>query len=485
MTTEHVDVLIIGAGLSGIGAGCHLSKKCPDKKYLILEARSCMGGTWDLFRYPGIRSDSDMFSLGYNFKPWTSAQFLADGPAILNYIKEAAAEHQVDNKIRYGAQVQSVSWDSDEAQWTVCYQDVESGEDLAISCNFINGCTGYYNYEHGYQPEFEGRENYRGAFIHPQQWPENLEYKNKRVVVIGSGATAVTVVPEMSLDAAHVTMLQRSPTYMAAVPDEDPTVVFLRKYFPETWAYRISRTQKVGLQALFYSLCRRFPNAFRKLLLGEVEKRVGPDVDMKHFEPNYNPWDERLCAVKSGDLFEAVKAGRVSIVTDHIDHFTETGISLKSGEELEADIVVSATGLDMKFFGGIDITVDGEVFRPSEKLNYKGVMLEGLPNIGFTFGYTNASWTLKADLTSEWVCRLLKHMDKKAVQKVVPVNSDPEVKAEDFLDFQSGYVQRAIGKFPKMGNKLPWRLVQNYLIDLVMFRMGKLDDGKLQYSKRR
>jgi monooxygenase len=289
----------------------------------------------------------------------------------------------------------------------------------------------------------------------------------------------------MSLDAAHVTMLQRSPTYMAAVPDEDPSVVFLRKYLPETWAYRISRTQKVGLQALFYSLCRHFPNAFRKLLLGEVAKRIGPDVDMKHFEPNYNPWDERLCAVKSGDLFEAVKTGRASIVTDHIDHFTETGISLKSGEQLEADIVVSATGLDMKFFGGIDITVDGEVFRPSEKLNYKGVMLEGLPNIGFTFGYTNASWTLKADLTSEWVCRLLKHMDKNAVQKVVPVNSDPEVKSEDFLEFQSGYVQRAIGKFPKMGNKLPWRLVQNYLIDLVMFRMGKLDDGKLQYSKKR
>ncbi|MBT4518588.1 MAG: NAD(P)/FAD-dependent oxidoreductase [Halieaceae bacterium] len=485
MASETIDVLIIGAGLSGIGAACHLSKKCPDKNYLILEARECMGGTWDLFRYPGIRSDSDMFSLGYNFKPWASAQFLADGPAILNYINEAAAEHGVNDKIRYQAQVESVSWNSDEARWTVLYRDKQSGEAREIHCNFINSCTGYYNYEHGYQPEFDGRENYRGIFIHPQQWPEDLNCADKRVVVIGSGATAVTVVPEMSLDAAHVTMLQRSPTYMAAVPDEDPAVLFLRKHLPEIWVYRISRTLKVSAQAVFYSLSRRFPNAIRKLLLGEVEKRVGPDVDMKHFRPEYNPWDERLCAVKSGDLFEAVKNGSASIVTDHIDHFTETGIKLKSGEELQADIIVSATGLDMKFFGDIGIVVDGEALLPSEKLNYKGVMLEGLPNIGFTFGYTNASWTLKADLTSEWICRLLKHMDKTGMQKVVPVNSDPEIHAQDFLDFQSGYVQRAIGKFPKMGNKLPWRLLQNYGLDLMMLRFGRLNDGKLRYSSRR
>ncbi len=482
MTTEHVGVLIIGAGLSGIGAGCHLSKKCPDKNYLILEARSCLGGTWDLFRYPGIRSDSDMFTLGYNFKPWTSAQFLADGPAILNYIQEAADEYRVEEKIRYHAQVQSVSWDSEEASWTVCYQDKLSGENCEITCNFINSCTGYYNYEHGYQPEFEGRENYQGIFVYPQKWPEKLDYTNKRVVVIGSGATAVTVVPEMSLDAAHVTMLQRSPSYMVAVPDEDASVIFLRKYLPEIWAYRISRTLKVGLQSVFYSLSRRFPNAFRKLLMGEVKKRVGPNVDMKHFRPNYNPWDERLCAVKSGDLLEAVKNGSVSIVTDLIDHITETGIKLKSGDELEADIIVSATGLDLKFFGDINIRVDGVAFRPSEQLNYKGVMLEGLPNIGFTFGYTNASWTLKADLTSEWICRLLKHMDNNNVQKVMPVNTDPELKQVDFLEFQSGYIQHSIGKFPKMGNKLPWRLVQNYPIDMVVLRYGTLNDGMLQYS---
>jgi monooxygenase len=482
MTTEHVDVLIIGAGLSGIGAGCHLSKKCADKNYLILEARDCLGGTWDLFRYPGIRSDSDMFTLGYSFKPWTSAQFLADGPAILDYITAAANEHNVSQKIRYHSQVQSVSWSSEQARWTVCYRDTQSGGEREVSCNFINSCTGYYNYEHGYQPEFEGRDNYQGVFIHPQQWPEGLDYKNKRVLVIGSGATAVTVVPEMALTAAHVTMLQRSPTYMAAVPDEDPSVLLLRKYLPETWAYRISRTLKVGFQGIFFALSRRFPNAIRKLLLGEVQKQIGPDVDMKHFKPRYNPWDERLCAVKSGDLFNAVKDGSVSIVTDHIDHFTESGIRLKSGEQLEADIVVSATGLDLKFFGGVDILVDGEKFSPSEKLNYKGVMLEDLPNIGFTFGYTNASWTLKADLTSEWICRLLNHMDKTGVHKVVPVNSDPDVTVDDFLDFQSGYVQRSIGKFPKMGNKLPWRLVQNYPVDMAMLRFGKLNDGKLQYS---
>ncbi len=484
MNTEYVDVLIIGAGLSGIGAACHLSKKCPDKTFRLLEARESLGGTWDLFRYPGIRSDSDMFTLGYNFKPWCSSQSLADGPAILDYVREAADENNVHDKIRYHAQVQSIRWSSEDAIWSVTYLDKQSGEQKEIVCNFINGCTGYYNYEHGYQPEFEGREKFQGTFIHPQFWPEDLDYSNKRVVVIGSGATAVTVVPEMAQTAAHVIMLQRSPTYMAAIPDEDPVVNFLRSILPQTWVYRISRTLKVGGQSLFYTLSRRYPNAFRKLLLGMVEKSVGPDVDMKHFQPSYNPWDERLCAVKSGDLFESAKKGAVSIVTDHIDHFTETGICLKSGKELEADIVVSATGLDLKFFGDIKIQVDGEDFAPSERLNYKGVMLEGLPNIGFTMGYTNSSWTLKADLTSEWLCRLLNFMDRRGVHKAVPINMDSEVVSADFLDFQSGYVQRSISRFPLMGNKLPWKLVQNYPIDMAVLRMGKLDDGKMVYSAR-
>jgi cation diffusion facilitator CzcD-associated flavoprotein CzcO len=482
MATKHVDVLIIGAGLSGIGAACHLSKKCPNKSYTILEGRECLGGTWDLFRYPGVRSDSDMFTLGYNFKPWTSTQFLADGPAILNYIQEAADEFKVTEKIHYNAQVHSVSWNSNDTTWTISYQNTQTKENHELTCNFISSCTGYYNYEHGYQPEFPGRENYKGIFIHPQQWPEDLDYKNKRVVVIGSGATAVTVVPEMAIDAQHVTMLQRSPSYMGAVPSEDPTVGLLRKFLPETWVYRISRTQKISFQISLYQLSRKFPSAIRKLLLGDIKRRVGPKVDMKHFKPKYNPWDERLCAVKSGDLFEAIKNGKAAIVTDHIDHLTKSGIKLKSGEEIEADIIISATGLDLKFFGGIDIKVDGEDFSYKEKMNYKGVMLEDLPNLGFTFGYTNASWTLKADLTSEWLCRVLKYMDKNKVQQVMPVNTNPDVKPGDFLDFQSGYVQRSIDKFPKIGNKLPWKLTQNYPIDLAMLRFGKIDDGILTFS---
>jgi len=424
-----------------------------------------------------------MFTLGYNFKPWTSTKFLADGPSILNYIREAAEEYNVTDKIQYNSQVNDISWDSDTALWTVNYNDKKTGEEKQLQCSFIDSCTGYYNYEHGYQPEFEGRDNYKGIFIHPQKWPENLDYKDKRVVVIGSGATAVTVVPEMAEDAANVTMLQRSPTYLASVPGTDPMVNFLRKFLPEKAVYRITRTRNVGFQSGFYGLSQRFPNAVKRLLLTGVKRQIGNEVDMKHFRPKYNPWDERLCAVKNGDLFEGVREGRITVVTDHIDHFTETGIKLKSGSELDADIVISATGLELKFFGGIKIKVDGEDFDYSDKMNYKGVMLEDLPNIGFTFGYTNASWTLKADLTAEWICRLMNLMDEKGTPKVMPVNTDPSVHAGSFLDFQSGYVQRAIDRFPKMGNKLPWKLVQNYPIDLAMLRYGKMEDGKLHFFK--
>jgi len=479
---EHIDVLIIGAGLSGIGAASHLSKKCPNKSYAILEGRECMGGTWDIFRYPGIRSDSDMFTLGYSFKPWTSTKFLADGPSILAYIKETAEEFKVKEKIRYNKQVNKVSWDSNTCKWTVHFVDNKTGEQQKLSCHFINSCTGYYNYEHGYQPEFAGRENFKGTFIHPQFWPENLDYKNKKVVVIGSGATAVTIVPEMAEDAKLVTMLQRSPTYMASVPGIDPMVNSLRKILPEKAVYRITRTRNIAFQSLVYGFSRRFPKALRKVLLAGVKRQIG-DTDLNHFKPNYNPWDERLCAVKDGDFFKRVKQRKVEIVTDHIDHFTETGITLKSGKTLDADIVISATGLDLKFFGGIKIEVDGEAFDYTKKMNYKGVMIEDLPNIGFTFGYTNASWTLKADLTAEWICRLIKLMDSKNAQKAMPVNFDSEVFPGDFLSFQSGYVQRAIKAFPKMGNKLPWKLVQNYPIDLAMLRYGKMEDGKLQFFK--
>lgn len=482
MDPEYVDLLIIGAGLSGVGMACHFTRNCPGKTYRILEGRHTLGGTWDLFRYPGIRSDSDMFTFGYTFKPWVSAQNLADGPSIRNYIQEAAREHGVEEHIRFNAHVSTIAWDSDHARWTVTYTDKATGEAKQLQCGFINGCTGYYNYDHGYEPEFPGAESFRGEFFHAQKWPENLDYKDKRVLVIGSGATAVTIVPEMSIEAAHVTMLQRSPTYMGAIPAENQMVLFLRKYLPEMWVYRITRSLYVTFSALFFNLSRRRPKMIRNFLLKQVRKEIGPEVDMKHFTPRYNPWDERLCAVKGGDLFRAVKEGRVSIVTDHIDRFTPEGIRLQSGEELKADIIVAATGLELKFFGGIEIFVDGQRFDATSKMCYRAVMLQDLPNIALTFGYTNASWTLKADITSEWICRLINYMDKVGQRVVRPVNNDPSVDQGQFLDFQSGYIKRGMHLFPKMGNKPPWKLKQLYPYDLLMLRFGKLADGVLRFG---
>jgi monooxygenase len=483
MQEGFYDVVIIGAGLSGVGMACHLERKCPGKRYVILEGRSAMGGTWDLFRYPGIRSDSDMFTFGYSFKPWISSQNLADGPSILNYIHEAAREHRVEDKIRYNANVRSIAWDNASATWSVSYVDNVSDEERRVKCRFVSGCTGYYNYDHGYAPEFPGSADFRGAIIHPQKWPEDLDYAGKRIVVIGSGATAVTLVPELARDAAHVTMLQRSPTYMASVPEESALTTFLRRLIPEMWVYRVTRTLRVGLTAMFYYFCRHFPNAMRRFLMKGVEKSVGPGVDMKHFTPKYNPWDERFCAVKGGDLFESIKSGAVTVVTDHIDRFTETGIRLQSGEELAADIIITATGLELKFFGGIGITVDGKPFDHTQKMCYRAVMLEDLPNLAFTFGYTNSSWTLKADITSDWICRVLDHMDKTDTQCVVPVNTDASVDRREFLDFRSGYVRRSIHLFPKMGSKPPWKLKQLYPYDLLMLRFAPLEDGVLQFSK--
>ena len=482
MNSEYFDLVIVGAGLSGIGMACHLAQECPGKSCLILEGRDTLGGTWDLFRYPGIRSDSDMFTFGYTFKPWISSQNLADGASILNYIREAAQEHRIEEKIRYHANVDSIAWDSATATWTVAYTDKTTGEARQLTCSFINGCTGYYNYEHGYEPDFPGRDTFPGTVIHPQKWPENLDYTGKRIVVIGSGATAVTIVPEMARTAEHVTMLQRSPSYMGAIPDEDRITTVLRKYLPEMWVYRIARTMRVSLMALFFNLSRRYPDAIRNFVLKGVRREVGPDVDMKHFTPSYNPWDERFCAVKGGDLFRAVKEGRASIVTDHIDCFTPSGVKLKSGEELPADIIVTATGLELQFFGGIEIIVDGKTFDVTQSMCYKGVMLEDLPNLAFTFGYTNASWTLKADITSEWICRVLKHMDQSGKKCAVPVNKDSAIQHDEFLDFQSGYIKRGLHRFPKIGNKAPWRLKQLYPYDMMMLRFSKLEDGVLKFS---
>ncbi len=479
---EYFDVLIIGAGLSGIGAAVHLQKDSPTKSYAILEGRNAIGGTWDLFRYPGVRSDSDMYTLGYNFKPWTSPKGIAEGKDIREYIYQAAQEHDIEKNIRFGHKVLSASWSSETARWTVEIQLTCSGEIRHYQCNFMLCCTGYYNYDQGYQPDFKGSENFKGDIIHPQKWDENYDYSGKKVVVIGSGATAVTLVPAMSDKAAHVTMLQRSPSYIMALPQDDPMVNLLRKFLPETWVYRITRTRNIAFTSMMYNYCKKFPNSARYLIQKLVKKEVGDDVDMKHFTPTYNPWDERLCAVPDGDLFKALANGKASIVTDHIDHFTENGIQLTGGETLPADIIITATGLEVQLFGKMKLIIDGQPFDAHEKMVYRGVLLEDLPNAGMVFGYTNASWTLKADLISEWVCRLLNHMDTIGKQVVMPHNFDSRVEHRPFVDMQSGYVQRAMDKAPQQGSKLPWKLYQNYALDLATLRFGKIDDETLVFS---
>lgn len=482
MTTEHIDVLIVGAGLSGIGAAYHLQKECPNKKVLIVERRNAIGGTWDLFRYPGIRSDSDMFTLGYNFKPWINTKAIADGTSIREYVQETARENGIDKKIRFGLQVRHAAWSSKNATWLVDAVREATGEAVQFSCNFLLMCSGYYNYDAGYTPEFKGVKDFKGQIIHPQKWTEDIDYKNKNVVIIGSGATAVTLVPSMAETAAHVTMLQRSPTYVISVPERDVISEKLRQYLPEKMVYRLARTRNVGLQMMFYRLSREKPNVVKRFLLQMVRRQLGKNVDMSHFTPKYNPWDERICAVPDGDLFKVIRQGKASVVTDQIETFTETGIKLKSGQELAADMIVTATGLNLQMLGGMTIEVDGKPFEMNQTMNYKGVMFEGLPNLAMTFGYTNASWTLKADLTSEYICRLLKHMDKKGVRQCMPHNNDSSVYEEAFLGLASGYIQRAKNVLPKQGNKAPWKLYQNYALDLATLRFAKLEDGVMQFS---
>jgi cation diffusion facilitator CzcD-associated flavoprotein CzcO len=483
MAIEHFDVLIVGAGLSGIGAAWHLQKDCPDKSYAILDGREAIGGTWDLFRYPGIRSDSDMYTLGYSFRPWTGAKVIADGPSIREYICDTAREAGIDRKIRFGLKVIGASWSSANAQWTVEARR-SSGETVQFSCGFLQMCTGYYNYDAGYTPEFPGVKDFKGTVIHPQHWPENLDYAGKRVLIIGSGATAVTLVPAMTDKAAHVTMLQRSPTYVASVPQEDVMARQLRRFLPEMMVYRIGRTRNVGLQMAVYNLAKKRPKAVRRLLLGQVRKQVGPDFDMAHFTPRYNPWDERLCAVPNGDLFKVLRKGKASIVTDHIDTFTATGIKLKSGRELEADIIITATGLDIQMLGGTRLTVDGQPYDIGQSMNYKGLMFQDLPNMSMVFGYTNASWTLKADLSSEYVCRLLKHMDKTGLRQCTPRNRN-NAQPEPFVNMASGYIQRALNKLPKQGSVAPWKVHMNYALDLAMLRYRPVDDGVMEFSNPR
>jgi cation diffusion facilitator CzcD-associated flavoprotein CzcO len=480
MSHEHFDVLIVGAGLSGIGAACHLKAKCPGKTFVILEGRDRMGGTWDLFRYPGIRSDSDMFTLGYAFKPWTEPKAIADGPSILKYIREAAAENGLEDKIRYDSMVKRASWSSEDARWTVEVEDGKGGSGR-YTCGFLFMCSGYYNYEAGYTPEFPGRELFKGRIVHPQLWTEDIDYAGMRVVVIGSGATAVTLVPALAEKAAHVTMLQRSPTYVVARPAEDERANRWRKRFPAKLAYRMVRWKNVLWGMYVYRLSKRQPEKMKAFIINAARAALGPDYDVKtHFTPKYNPWDQRLCLVPDGDLFEAIRGKKASVVTDTIETFTKTGIRLASGAELPADLIVTATGLDLLVLGGVALSVDGKPVEPAQCMTYKGMMYSGVPNMAVATGYTNASWTLKCDLTCDYVCRLLNHMDRRGFKQCTP-RRDHTVDEVPWVDFSSGYVQRALHKFPKQGARRPWRLHQNYARDLIALRFGSLEDPAIEY----
>ena len=483
MVVEHFDVLIVGAGLSGVGAACHLRRKCPEKSFAILEGRGAMGGTWDLFRYPGVRSDSDMYTLGYSFRPWEDAKAIADGPAILSYIRETASEFGVDKKIRYGQRVRRASWSSADSVWTV---EAETGAEknvVRFTCNFLFLCTGYYDYENGYTPEWPGVESFRGRIVHPQKWPEDLDYAGKRVVIIGSGATAVTLVPAMAESAAHVTMLQRSPTYVVSMPSKDKVANWLRSHLPARTAYFLTRWKNVLVGMFFYGLSRTRPEVMKGMIAKGVRRRLGEDYDMKHFTPQYDPWDQRLCLVPDSNLFRSIREGRASVVTDQIESFTETGLLLRSGERLDADIIVTATGLVLKLMSGMQLFVEGEAVDISQRLVFKGMMYSDVPNLAFAIGYTNASWTLKCDLTAEYVCRLLKHMDRRGYDWCVARRRDPTLREEPIVNFTSGYVKRALHTLPRQGSRRPWRLYQNYALDLLTLRHSPVEDGTLEFGR--
>lgn len=481
---EYVDVLIVGGGLSGIGAAVHLSKECPNKSYTILEMRDRTGGTWDLFQYPGIRSDSDMFTLGYDFKPWKEAKAIADGPSILNYIRETATEYGVDEKIRTGHKVVAADWSSERAVWIVKVERAALGDSIEFECAFLHFCSGYYNYDNGYLPEFPGYDNFEGELIHPQHWPEDYDYTGKKVVVIGSGATAITIVPAMARQAEHVTMLQRSPTYIFTLPARDPIADVLRRVLPAKAAYNIVRAKNVFLAMATFQLSRRAPGLVKKVIRKSVSAQLPNDYPIdRDFKPSYNPWDQRVCLVPDGDFFRSIRKGKASIVTDEIETFTKAGIKLKSGEEIVADAIVTATGLNLQFLGGAEATIDGEPIELSERISYNGSMLSGVPNAAYTVGYTNASWTLKADLVSKYICRLINHMDRGGYDVCTPQPPPAGAKTEPIIDFSSGYVLRALDKLPKQAEKAPWRLRQNYPLDVITFRRSDLDDGTLKFER--
>jgi monooxygenase len=483
MTQTHFDVLVVGAGISGIAAGYHLQASAPDRTYAILEARDAIGGTWDLFRYPGIRSDSDMYTLGYSFKPWTNPRAIADAASILAYLRETATEHGIDRKIRFGHRVRRASWSSADARWTVEAERGERKEPVRLTCNFLFMCSGYYDYAQGYTPELPGIERFRGRVVHPQRWTDDVEYAGERVVVIGSGATAVTLVPELAQRAAHVTMLQRSPTYIVSMPAVDRIANALRRVLPSRVAYALTRWKNVLFTAWFYRFCRRNPTRARALITRWLARELPPGYPVSpDFAPRYNPWEQRVCLVPDADLFHAMRSGRASVVTGDIETITETGLRLRSGAELEADLIVTATGLNLLLLGGLEATVDGARVDFSKTYNYKGMMFSDVPNLALAVGYTNASWTLKAELICRYVCRLLNHMRATGMRQCTPRLPDGSMPEAPFLDLTSGYVQRSIDKFPKQGTKVPWKLHQNYARDVLLLRRGNVDDGVMEFS---
>ena len=479
----EVDVLIIGAGISGIGAAFHLSKHCPKKSYAIIEARKAVGGTWDLFRYPGIRSDSDMFTFGFNFKPWQSPKAISPGEDIKNYISEAATENGIDQHILFEHKVISANWDSSSARWHTQIKNLHSGELSHYSSSFFFSGAGYYDYAQGYTPDFKGVESFTGAVVHPQHWPQDLDYAGKKIIVIGSGATAVTLVPAMATTAEHVTMLQRSATYIASRPEQDDFANIMRRYLPATLAYSVSRWRKILLGMFMFSMSRRRPESVKKVIRNGIIDALGKDYPVdEHFKPSYQPWDQRACLVPDGDLFKAIKNGSASVVTDHIDSFTATGIKLQSGIELAADIIVTATGLNLELLGSYQLSVDNKPFNVADSYCYKGMMLSALPNFAFSMGYTNASWTLKSDLVGQYVCRLINHMDKHQYhycQPVLPING---IEAAPFINFTSGYITRALDQMPKQGHAKPWKLNQNYILDRVSLNYASVVDESIIFS---
>ena len=482
---EHLDVLVIGAGLSGIGAGHYLQTECPWASYAIFEARDAIGGTWDLFRYPGIRSDSDMYTLGYSFRPWTGEKAIADGASILQYIEDTAAEEGIDRRIRFNHRIVRAEWSTADAVWHVTAERTDTGESIELTAGFVFSCSGYYRYDHGYQPDFEGIDRFEGTIVHPQQWPEDLDYAGKRIVVIGSGATAVTLIPSLAETAAHVTMLQRSPSYIVSMPAKNPMVKVINRGIPKRWSSDVVRWSNALTTQAFYQLSQRRPEVVKKMLRRGVQHQLpdGYDVDT-HFTPRYNPWDQRMCLVPDGDLFKAISTGSASVVTDRISTFTETGLLLESGQELEADIIVTATGLEVLFLGGIELAVDGEKVDLPNRLTYKGMMIEGVPNLAIALGYTNASWTLKCDLTCDYVMRLLNHQHRTGLRQAMAVNDDPGMATAPVLGLTSGYVTRAIDRLPKQGSRFPWQVHQSYLRDYKALKRSGIEDPAMRFSNR-